>query len=54
LPYIGKSPYHSNVSIAGGHAMLGVTLAAGTGYLIKQLVQKEETKIALDAFRLVR
>ena len=54
LPYIGKSPHHSNVSIAGGHAMLGVTLAAGTGYLIKQLVQKEETEIALDAFRLVR
>lgn len=54
LPYIGKSPYHINVSIAGGHAMLGISLAAGTGYLIKQLVQKEETEIAMDAFRLVR
>jgi D-amino-acid dehydrogenase len=54
LPYIGNSPHHVNVTIAGGHAMIGISLAAATGLLVKQLIQKEKTEIPLDAFRVVR
>ncbi len=54
LPYIGNSPHHQNVTIAGGHAMVGISLAAGTGLLVKQMVQKEKTEIAVDAFRVER
>jgi D-amino-acid dehydrogenase len=54
LPYIGNSPHHTNVTIAGGHAMVGISLAAGTGLLVKQLVQKEKTEIPVDAFRVER
>lgn len=54
LPYIGNSPHHSNVSIAGGHAMLGVSTAAGTGLLVKQIIINEATAIPLEGFRVVR
>ena len=54
LPYIGNSPHHENVTVAGGHAMIGISLAAGTGLLVKQLVQQEKTEIPLHAFRLER
>jgi D-amino-acid dehydrogenase len=54
LPYIGNSSHHENITVAGGHAMIGISLAAGTGLLVKQLVQKEKTEIPLEAFRLGR
>jgi len=54
LPYIDNSSNHDNVTIAGGHAMLGISLAAATGYLVKQIVQKEKTEIPMDKFRLER
>ncbi|MBK8517384.1 MAG: FAD-dependent oxidoreductase [Saprospiraceae bacterium] len=54
LPYIGRSPHHNNVIIAGGHAMLGISLAAATGLLIRQLVQKQKTEISIDPFRIDR
>jgi len=54
LPYIGSSPHHQNVTIAGGHAMLGISLAAATGLLVKQIVQKEKTEISVAAFRVDR
>jgi len=54
LPYIGNSTHHTNVTIAGGHAMVGISLAAATGLLVRQLIQKEKTEIPMDAFRLDR
>jgi D-amino-acid dehydrogenase len=54
LPYIGNSPHQDNVTIAGGHAMLGISLAAATGHLVKQIVQKEKTEIPVEAFRIGR
>lgn len=54
LPYIGNSPHHHNVTLAGGHTMLGISLAAATGLLVKQLVNKDKTEISIDAFRLKR
>jgi len=37
LPIIGLSPRHSNLIIATGHAMLGLTLAPGTGQIISEI-----------------
>lgn len=54
LPFIGNSPHHKNVTVAGGHAMLGISLAAGTGLLVKQLVQKDKMEIPMEAFKLER
>jgi D-amino-acid dehydrogenase len=54
LPYIGASPHHDNVIIAGGHAMLGISLAAATGYLVKQHIQKEKSEIPMEKFRVER
>jgi D-amino-acid dehydrogenase len=54
LPYIGNSPHHNNVTVAGGHAMLGISLAAATGHLVKQIIQKEKSEIPMEKFRVVR
>lgn len=54
LPYLDYSPHHPNVIIAGGHAMLGISMAAGTGYLVNQMVHKKKTTIDISHFRLGR
>ena len=54
LPYIGPSPSHQNVTVAGGHAMVGISLAAATGYLVRQIIMGEKTEIPIEAFRVER
>jgi D-amino-acid dehydrogenase len=51
LPYIGGHSQYNNLLIAGGHAMLGISLAAGTGKLIEELIGKKKTSINVEAFR---
>jgi D-amino-acid dehydrogenase len=50
MPYIGKHNAFNNVSFAGGHAMLGISAAAGTGKLIEGLVSNKKSEISLEAF----
>lgn len=50
LPYIGRSQKISNLSFAGGHAMLGVSAAAATGKLIEEILSKKNTAIDIAAF----
>ena len=50
LPYIGSSPKHGNVTVAGGHAMIGISLAAGTGKIVADIVEKRKTAIDISAF----
>jgi len=50
LPYIGRHTKYSNLCYAGGHAMLGVSAAAGTGQLIKEVIGGERPAIELTAF----
>lgn len=54
LPYIGKHSKYQNLTIAGGHAMLGLSLAAGTGKLVEELVSREKTSVPLGAFDVER
>ncbi|HEY1869544.1 MAG TPA: FAD-dependent oxidoreductase, partial [Chitinophagaceae bacterium] len=50
LPYIGRSQKISNLSFAGGHAMLGVSAAAATGKLVEEIISKKNTAIDVAAF----
>ena len=51
LPYIGRSSRYSNLVIATGHAMMGLSLAPATGLLVKEIVGEERTSMPLEAFR---
>lgn len=50
LPYIGRVSRYSNLVLAGGHGMLGISLAAGTGKLIEEIVGGHPTTIPIHAF----
>lgn len=50
MPYIGRHHKYKNLSYAGGHAMLGISAAAGTGKLIAQIVKGVNTSIDVKAF----
>jgi D-amino-acid dehydrogenase len=50
IPYIGRHSKFKNLSYAGGHAMLGVSAAAGSGKLIAEIVKGEKMSIDISAF----
>lgn len=54
MPIIGKSPLHSNLTVASGHAMLGLSLGPGTGQVVAELVSGKETIFDLKPFQLER
>ena len=54
LPVISRSDTFSNLFIAAGHAMLGMSLGPVTGKLVSQLVCNESPEIDLRPLRLVR
>ncbi|CAG0988287.1 D-amino-acid dehydrogenase [Anaerolineae bacterium] len=47
MPIIGRSPLHSNLTVATGHAMLGLSLGPGTGQVVAELVNGSETAFDL-------
>jgi D-amino-acid dehydrogenase len=54
LPYIGKIRKYNNVVIATGHSMLGLSLGAGTGKLVSELVNEQAPSIDLSPFAVER
>ena len=54
LPYIDRAGKYNNVIIAGGHAMLGISEATGTGKLVTDIIQHKTSDIDVSAFRLNR
>jgi D-amino-acid dehydrogenase len=50
LPYIGRHKQYNNLVFAGGHAMLGVSAAAGTGKLVEEIIGKKQLEIPVLAF----
>lgn len=54
LPYIGRHSKYSNLTIAGGHAMLGISLAAATGKVVEEIVGHRKPSVALEAFDVER
>jgi len=47
---IGETPSHSNLFLNLGHGSKGWTLAAGSGYLLSQLIMKEKPDIDAAPF----
>lgn len=54
VPIIGRSPRHSNLILATGHAMLGLSLGPGTGQVVAELVNGRGTAFDLSRLRLER
>jgi D-amino-acid dehydrogenase len=50
MPYIGRVKNISNCVIATGHSMLGLSLGAGTGKLVSELINEQPTSIDLTSF----
>lgn len=50
MPYIGRHNKYTNLTYAGGHAMLGVSAAAGTGLLVNEIIEHKHSTIDLSAF----
>jgi D-amino-acid dehydrogenase len=50
LPYIGFSSSVENLLVAGGHAMMGLSLGPATGKLIAELANGNSTSVNLNAF----
>jgi D-amino-acid dehydrogenase len=49
LPYIGRFNRYTNLSVATGHAMMGLSLGPITGKLMAQVLCGEEPSIPIDA-----
>jgi D-amino-acid dehydrogenase len=54
MPIIGRSPRHSNLVIATGHAMLGLSLGPGTGQVVTELVNGKGMAFDLSPLRAER
>lgn len=48
LPYIGRFAPYSNLCMAAGHAMLGISLAPITGQLVSQVLTGDQPRVALE------
>jgi D-amino-acid dehydrogenase len=47
LPYLGRTRRYRNLTLATGHAMLGLSLAPITGQIVSQLVSQEPPSIPI-------
>ncbi len=54
VPIIGRSPNHSNLTLATGHAMLGLSLGPGTGQVVAELLNGQKPAFRLSPMRLER
>lgn len=54
LPYIGRHSRYQNLIIAGGHAMLGISLAAATGKLVEELAGEKPLSMDIRPFDVER
>ncbi|MCB0461406.1 MAG: FAD-dependent oxidoreductase [Flavobacteriaceae bacterium] len=50
LPYIGKSKKCNNLTIAAGHAMMGWSMATGTGKLVAEIISEQKPSLNLTPF----
>lgn len=50
LPYIGFAKKTDNLLIATGHAMIGLSMGAGTGKLVAEMAGGKPTSVGVEAF----
>jgi D-amino-acid dehydrogenase len=48
MPYIGRTQRWKNLTIATGHAMMGLSLAPATGKIVADVLSGEKSHVALD------
>ena len=48
MPYIGRFARYENLSVATGHAMMGLSLGPITGKLMSEVLSNERPSIPLD------
>lgn len=54
LPYIGRVKKYDNLTIATGHSMLGLSLGAGTGRLVEEIVNGRTPSMNIQPFAVER
>ncbi len=54
LPYVGRPASYSNLIVACGHAMMGLSLAPATGLLVSQLIDGRPTSLPVDRMHVDR
>jgi D-amino-acid dehydrogenase len=54
LPIIGRTPEYRNLTVATGHAMIGMRTGTGTGKLVAELLCAETPFMDLAPFRVER
>jgi D-amino-acid dehydrogenase len=50
LPYLGRTKKWNNLVMATGHAMVGLSLGAGTGKLVSEIVNEQPTSIDISFY----
>ncbi len=50
LPYIGRTKQWKNVVMATGHGMLGLSLGAGTGKLVSEIINEQKYSMDIAPF----
>ena len=50
LPYIGRSAKWENAVVATGHAMVGLSLGAGTGKLVDEIISEKKLSMDISPF----
>ncbi|MEO6316687.1 MAG: FAD-dependent oxidoreductase [Chitinophagaceae bacterium] len=54
LPYIGRTKKWKNVVVATGHSMLGLSLGAGTGKIVSEIINEQPASMDLRPFAVER
>ena len=54
LPFIGRVKPYDNLFVAAGHAMMGWSMATGTGKIIADLIEGKDPEIKMGAFNPLR
>ena len=54
LPFIGRTRKWNNLVVATGHAMLGLSLGAGTGRLVSEIVNEQPVSMDISPFSVER
>lgn len=54
LPYIGRVKKYDNLVVATGHSMLGLSLGAGTGKLVSEIINEQAPSMNIKPFSVER
>ena len=54
IPFIDRAPRFSNVWLAAGHSMLGISMGTGTGKLIAEMITGQKPHLDIEPYRVAR